>query len=75
MARVVNRVFGLGKLRRTQIKQRIQEQQVLLALEDTGDNTIDIGLLQADVSALDLTVTTLSSDVSSLDSRVTALEP
>jgi hypothetical protein len=75
MARVLNASFGTGKLRRTQLKQRIQEQQVLLALEDTGDNTIDIGLLQADVSALDLTVTTLSSDVSSLDSRVTALEP
>jgi hypothetical protein len=75
MARVVNRAFGIGRLRRTQLQQRIQEQQVLLALQDTSDNTIDIGLLETDVSALDLTVTTLSSDVSSLDSRVTALEP
>jgi hypothetical protein len=36
MARVVNRAFGVGRLRRTQLRQRIQEQQVLLVAEDVA---------------------------------------
>jgi hypothetical protein len=52
MARIVNRAFGLGKLRRTQLQQRIQEQQVLLVAEDVASVQTNIQDLNTAIIAV-----------------------
>jgi hypothetical protein len=68
MARVVNRAFGIGRLRRTQLQQRIQEQQVLLVAEDVAS-------VQTNVQDLNTAVITVFNEFPELGDLPPGIEP
>jgi len=68
MARVVNRAFGVGRLRRTQLRQRIQEQQVLLVAEDVAS-------VKTNVQDLNTAVITVFNEFPELGDLPPTIEP
>jgi len=75
MARIPNRSFGIGKLRRTQLLQRVQEQQILDTQDDLEQASGSLNTTQTNVQDLNTAIIAVYTEFPELGELPPTIEP